>query len=883
MKMASVLCALAIFLSCLPGQAFAARSRAGGGDLAEFDTGAFITSSAITVGSTLLTAGIGNAWSSASQSAAASASTISKAKHVEATLKMFPSHLAGGFKSLGSLSAVMPVITRGYTTAFAVSEVGGAIGAIGAYKGWSPSKIYLASTIAGAAVGSFLNPEIALGRPVKGMPTASLVTPKGLFVGTMEGTARGFTIYAIDRKRIDQGKGPSALGQIAGMVAGAAGTSFGRALFNQRPIPVENVMATERPGEQAYYKNRGGVATEVGLEDELAARSQLKLKLEFTDPTELGTGPSESVSRKLKWEDGEKYVYLRVEGMKGGVPRLGPEVDMGNFVNVGYFAEQSGPYVTISQLGKVNPFKAAVLDTANMWPEFATRAVGILAVNALPEKKQYLAPLVSGLSEAIIGPVLSGVADTYGLRPGAHIGYGGKEGNISAKIYTAIGRQERIIGDSASKANEGLDKIYAKHMEGEYREDLPKLRAALAGYLKKIDPALELPSNEDEFAKIQDNMNADQSRLSDDKSMNLQLRESLASAATGFNNEPLKLTNVAMQVAQDAFRQKAKDSLRLGSTAELSEKFGINKGETLGRDIMDSWRYNLPSALISGALSAITGKAGGESKPGVLIASYGVNMLSAAMRGAAWHRNKNFEHPDFIDKLDIVEPEKPMPLTGQSNSQEEYANFLVAETSYARNIGPYRESQRLTGFNPKSAPVGTEGDKKATIASIMILPGKPSRAEAVAASVAQANLEVFAKTFALGYPLKPSEQVSASEFSDYNSSLIGIGSRGIFNAINSSFLGANISAASNNIRSMMAQSISLSKAFNIMPERLVKTDVPGLPLTIQQMSHDGSRGITYSDLLYPFPNPLYQTRQNTGSLSSWRVKKPSFFPEVTER
>ena len=371
----SLICAISVFVACLPAQSFAARSRAGGGDLAKFDTGAFLTSTAINVGSTLLTAGMSGGWDSASKAAKATADVGKIGRNISTLGELVtnPSHIATGFKQLTSLHSVLPVVGKGFATAVAVNQVGGAIGAYGTYKGWKPSQIYLASTIAGAAVGSFINPDVALGRPVEGVPTASLATPinpakfstmaKGAFVGTLEGTAKGLTVYAIDRKRIDKGKEPSALGQIAGMTTGMMATGFARELFY--PAPSVEAVFKANSNTNTYQKITHSPKNIIGGET-LSGNSLTTEDIENVYP-----------SPDYIKQSGDSSI-LKVIEVSPGRPHL---------------------------------FRASVVETFDRWPSIATKGVSIALTQKLGKDKQYLAPLVGGLTNAIVEPMLQNAAD----------------------------------------------------------------------------------------------------------------------------------------------------------------------------------------------------------------------------------------------------------------------------------------------------------------------------------------------------------------------------------------------------------------------------------------------------------------------------------------
>jgi len=158
--------------------AFAGRSSAGGGDLEEVHIGRVLTNAAISIGAMA----VGSAISSGMQSAAP-ASTLPKSAPaiekigtgVNSSLKTTGNLLtntagkAGGATPLQAVgkslidSASMANMVKGYNTFVATSQVGMAASSAGSYLGWKPSTTYMVATVATAAAGGFLNPDLALG------------------------------------------------------------------------------------------------------------------------------------------------------------------------------------------------------------------------------------------------------------------------------------------------------------------------------------------------------------------------------------------------------------------------------------------------------------------------------------------------------------------------------------------------------------------------------------------------------------------------------------------------------------------------------------------------------------------------------------------------
>ena len=230
-----------------PHIAFARSS--GDGDLAEFDSGKFATNVGISVGSMLVGAYIGGELSSA---------------------------IGMGTSTAAQNTPLIAQMANGYSTYVAASQVGSAIGSMGAYYEWSQKGTYIAQTIGTAATAGFLNPEISLGNAYDNMVTESIAQGgastlaynlptmlKGAAVGALGGAASGYAVAEIDGHRINDGKNPGIGAQMAGMVAGMAATSLGRSLFDpttwnhQTKVYVEQVpnqgealdrLANQNPG-----------------------------------------------------------------------------------------------------------------------------------------------------------------------------------------------------------------------------------------------------------------------------------------------------------------------------------------------------------------------------------------------------------------------------------------------------------------------------------------------------------------------------------------------------------------------------------------------------------------------------------------------------------
>jgi hypothetical protein len=871
------LCLFTIF----PKHAYARRS-AGGGDLAEFDSGKYIGNLAIGVA----TAAVGSVAGSAISSA------------LNGTLSSFS--LSNAFTQ----SLQFGNMLQGFNTVAATSQVGRAVSAYGTYNDWSPSTTFVVSSVATGVTSGALNPEIYLGQPLSGSATAAAsssppINPiavssiaKGVAVGGLEGLAKGATIYAIDKSRIDSGKGPSAIGQIAGMTTGMMAVNFSREIFNPADKPVISVQGKQDEGAlkievdgKTYdvhpvgaQQGQGGRADKVievaDISRQAVAASGDSYEVDINGKIYSGTLDSIVAASGGKVVLPQVRFYQVETAKRDGTTKLGKEVDLNQYNSEKYMAKAGAGdvYTIYDRNPSARPAKAA-LDTFREWPTIVTKGAGILAGEALPEGKQYLAPLVSGLAEAVTGPVVSNLADVNNLRPNF--------GNKQDKIATNLEQRTNIINAAteyrSAKDNARISREYNRMQDKWSQEgktsatqsDLADLQNVLG--IGDIDPEQMKAKVLAQYKDPLERQRADQ-QLSNLPSY----------------GGPETVRDWAMVNSRERAGRAVTDVIASGgSTKQAIDSIGVTRSDLFRVQTWDGLRFELFDSVVSGTIQAVANKnLNSSSSVSNMGVSYAANMLTATIRGIAWNKSRISNSEDWNKSLFVPKPEGQQVLsTGPSVSQQDIMNSLAQRGSYEEERKQYLEAAYRTGLKPSHHDVGLYG-KEAYGITVGVLSQKPTLGQAVGLSIAQASAETVSKTFSFGRPAKWSEDVTAMDVVNYTDSVQetsqSIAQKGWANTLANSYVNANIGATANNIQGTVAQSYWARKAFNIRPERIVATNSPKMPFTLQQMEHNAALGTTFSDMLAPFPNPFYTIRANSGKLGEYRIRSKEESPNITE-
>ncbi|MBP7215889.1 MAG: M23 family metallopeptidase [Candidatus Omnitrophica bacterium] len=800
-----------IFFSYLPAPAFAARSRAGGGDLAKFDTSAFLTGAALQVGSAVIGAGIGGAWSSAAQSAQ-SATEVGRAAHNIGTVgKLLSdgSHLANGFKSL-TFSSALANVGRGLSTYTATSQIGRAVGNYGVYKGWSPKKIYTVSTITGAATAGFLNPGVSLGgalSPSINVPAVEAATLpimlKGAAVGALSGAARAAVITSMDGNRINKGKGPGTTSQILGMVAGNAVTNFGRGLFDKK----------------TYHQQIDSQWQQADAASVPDADKFTNLKVRTVDKL-ADAGGASPFEEKTYWKE--------IKGIsKDGVIETGkvvPDSQLGQVKNgdniVPVYREGTrrltlydiNANVDGNQVAYRLFVKAPFIDTFSRqsWPGLASEAVGIIAENKLSKKNKMYAPLIQSLS----GTVFSSLANSYGI--GADMYFGKKQDKLQAKLdfaeeffVTRVTQQMIPFNKEAGKAQQHnqLGTLYTHSIDPNtpYPDTLEKMDSVIMQGVEDLPFQYQQGQAE---------------RL---KAMDRQGDESIAR-----RNRYIELE-----------RQRVEEAFRAQPTHGRSSVFA--------KDLS----FKLPSVLFQNAVSMGTQAvmnslvSDKDSATKQMLVPFGANMLTATIRGIAWHKGWDSASKQWQWES-LLENYAPEQYT-ITPSDKDY-NWLSASMDrayYPSQKAEYERFNTLYGVTPvkimkvRTTDINEGAHTKNDIVEwvpVSIVEADntaPTTKEAIGESIKQAALDSFVETMSFGRPMvrtslpdplggiRP-EQVSAQDFISYQRTLEGLSSMPFDKAMVAQVASGQRSAMAKNIRGTLLQIPGVATAFHMQPERLVK-------------------------------------------------------------
>lgn len=261
---------LIAFSFILPPEAFAARRRAGGGELAHFDFGNYAAGIGIGVGA-MAVGGVINAGLS---SALGNVTSVGKGVLTGSAIPSITQQSSNILTAMGnslSYSFTTTGLITNMSTFMAVSQVGRAVGAMGSYYGWKPSTTFLASSFASGLVGGFMNPTVALGPSISENISSSIIPGvhytlnpanytlgnmlNGAFVGGVTGLASGAVIVAIDGNKINKGKQPGVGAQIAGMVTGVAVGNLTRELMDPTLLkPTKKTLDVVRQIENPEIK-----------------------------------------------------------------------------------------------------------------------------------------------------------------------------------------------------------------------------------------------------------------------------------------------------------------------------------------------------------------------------------------------------------------------------------------------------------------------------------------------------------------------------------------------------------------------------------------------------------------------------------------------------
>lgn len=797
------------FSLILPKEAFAGRSRAGGGKVAKFSAGDFALSVGVILGSMAIGSAVNAGVSNLSQEAAKAPSFLSAATN--SLTKSFEfSNMASNFGTFA-----------------ATSQIGKAVGMAGSYYGWSPSNTYLISGIATGAVGGFLNPGIAL--------AGGGSMAKGALVGGLTGLASSGALVAIDGGKINQGKEPGIGAQIAGMTAGVAAGNFSRQLANLDPANKKAVaiMGREELDESAVLADYYG----------------------YEPPSQYSrvtaVGPS-----------GIKEMPISESMAKG---YAGPDYEWNSLSRKYVAAIQKDAPLTTGRLAQ-----AAFVKTADMWPQLAARSLSIaVSSSGWAKENKSLASLATSAIEGLSGPLFNNLAEYYALRPSMYIGEEGmvkKIGHIERMASAAASANLGALGRDTSvtlapykgkKLDEKTQKLYEEKLDKDFAKQKiifndMTLDKILADTRSQLDKYVGKDSQKENEAQPH------YKRLEE---LETQLKKEYS---------PELVRNIKMSYASAILSTRVKNYMLEGKTMdEIFREMGVSRASLLFNSTAKDIKYGLVEGAISGGAQALfSNLANNNSALSVAATGYGVTLVSGALRGVLW--NKNWEESRqnkelvWMDRWNLYAP--------QYHTGDDWWERKINESTYRMQKDEFERFADVSKLKLVKAKKDTSSDKEDVFGYELKFKDKPPDLQtAVLASVAQSNYEFLSRSLAFERPRTKPENIDSLTALDYFRRLHSYGMSAntpgwLGRGFTSGMINAGSQAISNNILTSMAAVKPVAELFNIQRQRLVFTDgefkgINPNPLIIQNLDYK-PLGLETKFYL-PWPNESYRARSVT--------------------
>ena len=909
-------CFVLIFSSVFPLPAFASRSDAGGGELAEFDAGDFAKSVGISLGSMAIGSAIYAGVSSlnSAEAAARAAGDVSCVGMPGLTSSSpgFLSAMGDSFaKSFNLDNMISGLITFGAT-----SQVGRAVSAAGNYYGWDPSSTFWLSNIASGATGGFLNSSIALGDTI---PTSvSLTTPamqsvyytslptmaRGALVGGLTGLASGGAIVAIDGGRMDDmnlppdERRPGVGAQIAGMVAGVAAGNFARELVNPVTYSKQTLDVYKQvPNPNPEIKN---LNREIADLEYLAAQSEIDNIDEDVDmylDAEVFRQEAGRLRSKLQQIDRHMYQkVLETHPFTGKNPELDPTLHSWSDLKARY--EDKGISVHIEPIGDfrkvvqinadlgISDIGAKLLDatfikTADMWPQLATRSLSILAVDSLGKDDQKFAPLVSSVVEGITRPAFSGLADYLALRPGLYVG----ENRITNSIAYLDNMFKPASKSKSDKVAIELNAVYEDYKDRlavadrkteefeqtreEYQQKIQEVLTTNKLNIGILDPIQLIETQRVRLDKEVENGGITRESA---EPIYGHLDRIKSELTQGYN--PRMHMGIVMGGVNQALQAEIKEAKDKGQTLDqVFAKMGTDRASLFLSSAMKEIKFGLSEGAVSGGTSYLTSKLSKDDPLAGAAGAYGAAMLTSALRGAIWYatweENRDLE---WMPKYTHYMPKPPKPYEEGDNWVEQ----KVSQYIYDQQLAKVNEFGRVSGLRLVEREREVLGKKEPVSGYELDFKGqKPDLTIAVLASLAQTNREFLNRTFAFGAPQTEPKHINTFMMSDYFKQLNSYAMSGsnpnwLSSGLTSGMLSAGSSAISSNILTSLAAFKPTAEFFNMQRQRLVLTggnfvnNTNPNPFTIQTSDYKpGALGFE-TGFYIPFLSDSYRARSRTG-------------------
>jgi len=721
------------------------------------------------------------------------------------------SKMANAFTSpFSSVDKFGLTMIKGYNTFMATSQVARAVGAMGAYSDWNPRRTFVLSAIATGLTAGFLNPDIALAKQsMDSAVTASILNPpidtatllnmsKGAFVGGLQQGVSSLVVVAIDGSKIAQGKSPGALAQLSGLVAGVAAGNFARELVS----PSAQLLRAYKIEDQGNQAKSYAEITQV--RDGYAMTKPSSSREEFISGQgdEFGASDIKVISDK-------------------GILRI---------YNI-------DPGITASGLAR-----ATFINTLDMWPVFAGKGVGYLASDMLgngltdeEKNKRPMATLARGLAETAFTSIFSGVASTWGLRPSLYIG----------RDMDIMDQQIIYSNSIATAANLKIREDYKTELDDKIEPLKEQLRN------KQIDQKsydIQVASQANDLAR----------KYGVDKELRL-VSDVEGSAENFVRNQAIKEFGPALERKMisvpslsgkldaagvsklDLFTGKVTDGLLLG-LFESGVKMGVQAAfQSKARLNQQSPSYDYMEALMVSGLTNI-----GMG----IVRGVAWNLGWEPNSAGSWHQGK---------ELVKARPEIPEIKGDDILAMKEREFYNV---KYAADLDLYKDYLERSGA-AETRVLNKEG-KPVWQAKVRFNESSgPSLAAAIGMGIKQATLESFVGGFSFGMPLTRPDSVSSLQFLQYTNVLkskanqvSNFNTGGFTRAIADFAVDANLSATSNSLLEAMTQVQPLRDFVGMAPERLVQTNAPGIPYTLQYSQKIPGLANYDSKWYLKYPDPL---------------------------
>lgn len=572
---------------------------------------------------------------------------------------------------------------------------------------------------------------------------------------------------------------------------------------------------------------------------------------------------------------------------------------------------QGGARAVLNNLGKsifVEPF------TSQNLVLLASRVTAIRltdAVMARNEDKPWLEPLVNSLAQSVSAPIYGAVVNTLGTDRYVNYLSLNKYDRMSADLRYDIamrqaGQENRTIQTIDNPEAQEARDTYETKREKVINEANQKL-AALSENDEKYEVLKQniIKQRTDDLNMALKNFNTAVSGGSVDKGKlyNLVDPRNIAGLTdkeyVAWVDKPENRKLVADAYLQGAGRPpttEEQEQVRTTATKYASErKFNIF-GQVIGQEGqrvasgMEMDKVGLSDALgraqtsraslllgsigsgvlsgafeggISGGADALyskwadrkTGK-GGPNDLQKFAMAYGLNMASAALRGAvdAYFWKQNTKDWNWSRRYTLVAPERYAETQynadgsinpkynfisdklSQANYDDELLKFseFVNVSNFSKDVGlAYHWEREKWDFAANEGKGGWVADPRWE-ANILFSEEGPGYLKSMARSMDQAMVSSFYKAFTFGRPMIKlkgettfgilAEQVSVSTFNDYVSQLRqlgGSGPGGITGAIKYQLNKANIDAAGENVAGTLVRIPYVATTFNMRPERFV--------------------------------------------------------------